>query len=190
MKRMTLQALAAFLVIMAISFSSCSKEGPAGPQGEQGAQGAQGAQGPQGPQGNPGAANVIYSGWLDVEYSAVDSDQDGETDIYLANIDAPDLTSDILSGGEIKVYLNFGTASDPYIISLPYGYEIIPAFYLNTIELSAIDDYSTATEDGQKYWQYRYILIPGETAASARKSGAAVDWNDYNSVKKYLNLKD
>ena len=189
MKKLTLQIAAIAFVAVSILFASCSKEGPAGATGPAGAAGPAGGQGPAGAKGDDGTANVIYSEWLDVTYEEVDEDEDGTTDFFLANIDAPMLDAGILSSGEIKVYFNFGTADDPYILPLPYSNLILPAFYLNTIELSAGSDFSTTTNnDGDKIGQYRYILIPGGTAA--RKAGLTVDWNDYNQVKKYLNLKD
>ncbi|MGN6438324.1 MAG: collagen-like triple helix repeat-containing protein [Agriterribacter sp.] len=195
MKKLTLRSVAALLVATLMLFSSCSKEGPEGPQGPQGAQGPQGTQGPE---GDPGTANVIYSDWLDVGYAA-DTVHDGATidtiGFYTA-IEAPDLDNAILTNGEIKVYVNLGTADEPVIAPLPYfsifdGVSIEPIYYLNTVDLYSNIDASTVLDNNNnKRRQYRYILIPGGTAASARKSGVSIDWNDYNAVKKYLNLKD
>ncbi|MBS1737984.1 MAG: collagen-like protein, partial [Bacteroidetes bacterium] len=174
-----------------ISFSSCSKEGPQGPQGAQGPPGPTGAAGPQGPQGT---ANVIYSGWLDVTFAA-DTIHDGnkiDTLGFYATIDAPKLTSEILTSGEMKVYINLGTAADPYISPLPYfspynGITIEPNFAIGAIDIYSNLNVSTRTQNGSKTWQYRYILVPGGTAA---RKASTVDWNDYNAVKKYLNLTD
>jgi hypothetical protein len=193
MKRMTLQILVTFLVAIAISFSSCSKEGPVGPQGEQGPQGAQGAQGSQ---GDPGTANVIYSNWLNVSFDA-DTVHNGaviDTIGFYSTIEAAGLDNSILTSGEIKVFLNLGTADDAYVVPLPYfspynGITIEPSFYVGNIDIySNIDAGTAQDQSGNIFQQYRYILIPGGTAA--RKSGSQVDWNDYASVKKYLNLKD
>ena len=184
MKRITLQIPATFLVAIAISFSSCSKEGPVGPQGEQGPQGAQGAQGPQ---GNPGTANVIYSNWTDTTHWLPDTIHNGaeiDTVSYTAILSASKLDLTILNTGSVKVYADFNAdATDPTVLALPYlsgSFYIDVLFYLNTIQLTSNVDFSGLP--------LRYILIPGGTAA--RKSGSPVDWNDYNAVKKYLNLKD
>ena len=181
MKRMMLQILATFLVAIAISFSSCSKEGPVGPQGEQGPQGA------QGPQGNPGTANVIYSNWTDTTHWLPDTIHNGaeiDTVSYTAILSASKLDLTILNTGSVKVYADFNAdATDPTVLALPYlsgSFYIDVLFYLNTIQLTSNVDFSGLP--------LRYILIPGGTAA--RKSGSPVDWNDYNAVKKYLNLKD
>ncbi|MCC6287294.1 MAG: hypothetical protein IT249_05365 [Chitinophagaceae bacterium] len=191
MKKLTLQSLATIMLAITILLSSCGKEGPQGPQGEQGATGATGATGAQ---GAVGTANVIYSDWLDATFTA-DTLHDGstiDTVGFYTTIDAPKLTTDILTSGEMKVYINLGTADDAYIAPLPYfspynGVTIEPNFYAGSIDIYSNLNVSTATQNGSKYRQYRYILIPGGT--SARKA-SAVDWNDYNAVKKYLNLKD
>ena len=183
MKRMTLQILATFLVAIAISFSSCSKEGPTGPQGETGAQGAQGEKGAKGDKGDPGTANVIYSQWTDTLKYYLASET--TTDTIFGALSVPSLTEDILNMGEMKVYANFNTASDPVVVPLPYytgdGGFIEAYFFTGGIEILSNLNISGLP--------LRYILIPGGTAA-ARKSASLVDWNDYNAVKKYLNLKD
>lgn len=180
MKKWTLQSLAALLAI-AISFSSCSKEGPEGPQGEQGPQGAQGAQGAKGDKGEPGTANVIYSQWIDTLTYYLTSET--TTDTIFGTLEVPALTADILNNGEIKVYANIGT-TETLVIPLPYstgdGGFINVFFFTGGIEIV-----SNLNIDGLPI---RYILIPGGT--SARKAGPTVDWNDYNAVKKYLNLRD
>lgn len=192
-----------FLMAFALLVAACGKDGdtgPAGPAGPAGPQGPGGAAGPGGPQGEPGTANVIYSEWLDVAF-AEDTDVVAVGDTiftYHAAIDVPKLTAEIVSQGEVKVYWNLGTAADPTVFPLPVAnlvhfgifLNINPLFYLNTIEIGSNVDVSTGlTQGGEKVWQYRYILIPGGTAAR-KAAGADVDWNNYKSVQKYLNLKD
>jgi hypothetical protein len=69
------------------------------------------------------------------------------------------------------------------------GYSINPTFAAQEIYLLATNSFQTYIDsgDGLKYQQYRYILIPGGTAARA---GKKIDWNNYNEVKAYLKLKD
>lgn len=176
--------LSASFIIAALTFSSCSKEGPQGPQGEQG------QQGPQGPKGDVGATNVIYSAWLDVTY----------TSNGVATITAPKLTKDILNSGMVKVYVNLDTSDDPFIVAVPCTIPIsllkeTPAeadpdayidMYLETGKISLVSNYDLSSAGGA--FQVRYVLIPGST--NARKMSPDVDWNDYKSVQKYLNLKD
>lgn len=186
MKKLTLQSVAAMLIAVLISFSSCSKEGPEGPQGPAGPAGPTGATGPAGAPGPAGTANVIYSPWIDVTF------EEGG-----AEINAPQLTADILNNGDIKTYWNLGTPDEPFIVPIP---TVVPISFL--VETPApnqpdiyIDPYYTVGSillscNYEFEGQIRYILIPGGTQASGRKTDGGVDWNDYNSVKKYLNLKD
>lgn len=190
MKKLTLQITAIAFVAVNVLLASCSKEGPAGPQGDQGLQGPQGTPGAKGDKGEPGTANVIYSDWLDVTFNE-----------GVARIEAQELTADILNGGDIKVYWNAGTAAIPLVVPVPCVFPIAfiveepeedqpdvyidPYFQVGAINLGSNYDLTTTPEGA---FRFRYILIPGGIAA--RKAGPAVDWNDYNQVKKYLNLKD
>lgn len=170
-----------FLSLLLIA-TGCKKgdTGPAGPQGDQG------DPGPQGPQGPPGSANVIYSDWLDVEFDA-QTDNNGDTVILFATINAPKLTAEILDRGEMKTYVNLGTVGDPAVYPLPFiGNAFIDVEYvIGGINLFSNAVASTDGSGNNKTLQYRYVLIPGGQPARS-----AINWNDYNSVKKYLNLKD
>ena len=191
MKKLTFQIAAIAFVAASILFASCSKEGPAGAAGPAGPAGPAGGQGPK---GDDGTANVIYSEWLDVAYEA-DTLHDGatiDTIGFITTIDVPQLDNAILTSGEIKAYVNLNSADEPVIAPIPYfsifdGVSIEPVYYLNSIELYSNLDASTITSQGVKFRQYRYILIPGGVAA---RKASSIDWNDYNQVKKYLNLKD
>lgn len=180
------RSIAVVFAAISLFIVSCSKgdvgpEGPAGPQGPQG---------PQGAPGPAGTANVIYSGWLDATFQE-DSDQGNPTGTYYAEINAPKLTKEILTSGEMKVYINLGSADDPYIAPLPmsdpfYDVYCSAEFFLQTIFLYSNYDLSTVTENGVKYQQFRYILIPGGTSARV----AQPDWNDYNKIKAFYGLPD
>ena len=110
-----------FLLAITIMFASC-KKGDTGATGAAGATGTAGDTGVQGPKGDTGTANVIYSAWINVKFSPVTS-QNGlvlDTTGFTADISAQKLDTNILAQGEMKVYLNLGTASDPYIVPVPY----------------------------------------------------------------------
>jgi len=191
MRRMSFKFYFGLLVALSIAAASCSKEGPEGPQGPAGAAGQQGQPGPAGPKGDAGTANVIYSNWLDVVYEA-DVNNDDDTTGWSAVIIADKLTADIVNSGEIKVYLNLNNSDAPVIVPLPFfngGIIINPTFATGGILLESNEDISTVQDpgDGKKYFQYRYILIPG---GANTLEAVDVDWNDYKAVKAYLNLKD
>lgn len=171
-------------VAVVLFLASCGKDGdtgPAGPAGAAGPAGPAGAAGAAGPAGAPGTANVIYSNWIDTTTWFYNSPAPGDTS-YFADINAAKLTVDILNGGEIKVYINLGDPTDPFVLPLPYNdgnVFIDVAFQINTISLGSNIDLSG--------FPFRYVLIPGGTPARAAK---AVDWNNYSEVQKYLGLTD
>lgn len=185
-----------FLTLIAVALLSVGcKKGDTGPAGPAGPAGPTGATGAQGPKGDTGTANVIYSNWLDVTFDA-DTVHNGsivDTVSWSTAIAAAKLTNSILSNGEIKVYVNLGSTTNPAVAPLPldasaFGAIITPLFQVGSIVLISSDDVSTQLTTGNdKTLQYRYILIPGGTP-SGRK--ATINWNNYNEVKAYLGLKD
>lgn len=182
-----------FFLAITILIAACSKDGdtgPAGPAGAQGPPGSSGAAGPAGPAGAAGTANVIYSPWIDTANFRPDTIMTGpiiDTIGFFANISAPKLDLTILDRGEIKVYMKIGSATDPVVFPLPFNNGslfIDVVFFLNTIQL-----YSNGDLTGSGI-QFRYILIPGGTAARPGPNGKTVDWNNYKEVQQYLGLKD
>ncbi len=180
-----------FLAITVI-IAGCSKDGdtgPAGPAGPAGPTGAAGAAGVPGAQGAPGTANVIYSAWIDTADFRPDTIMTGpviDTIGYFANISAPKLDLDMLNKGEIKVYVNLGSDTDPVVFPLPFnnGNVFIDViFFLNGIQI-----YSNADLTGLV--PFRYVLIPGGTAARNAPGQKTINWNNYKEVQQYLGLKD
>lgn len=185
--------LLVILFATTLFLANCGKKGDPGAQGPAGQDGAAGPAGPQGPKGDPGTANVIYSDWLDVAFlpDTVHNGNAIDTIGFYSDIAVSKLDIDMLSKGEMKVYINTNSANDPTIFPLPYfdvytNISITPTFFLQTIELYSNIDPSTVTENGTKYLQYRYILIPGGTKATRKM----VDLNNYNEVKKFYGLRD
>ena len=190
-----LSALALFA--FSLSLTSCSKEGSTGPAGPAGPTGATGATGAK---GETGTANVIYSDWLDVTFN----DTTG-----VADVAAPSLTLDVLNTGSIKVYWNLSDETDPFIVSVPavispyllfsaetlaqmwpsitdgnYPEIYVDAYYSEKL-INLVSNYPVSSSEG--FSQFRYIIIPGGVQEGNR---SAIDWKDYNSVKKYYQLKD
>lgn len=182
-----------YLVIAAIMLLASCKKGDTGPAG---APGPAGPAGPPGTTGPVGTANVIYSGWFNLDYNA--ETVNGDTVRFVANIQAPKLVDSILSKGEIKVYFNFRTPSNPDVIPLPYFDPLYfdppivlnPDYFPGLIVLTSNYNMGTFDENGEKRFQYRYILIPGGTAARTAPGGKTIDWNNYKEVQAYLGLKD
>jgi hypothetical protein len=180
------------VIVLALTFltvSSCEKEGPVGPAGPTGATGATGATGPAGPagaNGKPGSVNLIASSWLDLGFQ-----KDAEDNVFFAGIDVPEITAEILAKGDVRVFINLNTPDDPTIVPLPYtgiGDTVKITFFAfpGGIEVDSNIDASTGeTKDKKKVLQYRYVIIPNTVTART-----SVDWNNYEEVKEYLQLKD
>jgi hypothetical protein len=172
---------------------SCGKDGSTGPAGPAG---PAGPTGPAGADGGSNSGTVIYSDWLDVPFKPDTIHKaNGSIDTigFFAVIDAPKLTQAMLGSADVKVYINVDNASNPLIYSLPYnaasGIYIDVAAYTQKIQLYSNADVGTAlANDGTKYQQYRYMIIPGNTGA--KSSATQVNWSDYTQVKSYLGLKN
>lgn len=179
--------------LITIVFVSC-KKGDTGETGATGAAGSTGPTGPQGPKGDTGTANVIYSDWLDVIYQPATDPATGDTIAWTASIPATKLSDSILNLGAVKVYLNAGTRAAPAVFPLPITdlfaltgvLNVNCYFTLQVINIYATDDASTFTSQGEKTFQYRYVLIPGGVHGVLKQT----DWNDYNQVKSTLEIKD
>src|SRR5512138_3734766 len=91
-----------FYLILAVAllFTACKKGDP-GPQGEKGEKGDAGNKGDKGDKGDPGAANIMYSAWMDLQYSF-----DSTANVFFAVINETKITDAFLSSGEAKVYVN------------------------------------------------------------------------------------
>lgn len=142
-------------------------------KGDVGATGATGATGDSGATGATGTANVLYSAWQDVTFTAATSS--GST-YYYVDITADSLTTAIATNGDVRVYINIGTSDDPAIVS----FESLGIVIAGTgiIELQSSSDYSG--------YPVRYVLIPGGVSVNAKT--ASIDWSNYKEVQKYLGI--
>lgn len=185
-----------FVITSMISCSSDGTDGVDGAAGPAGPQGPEGPAGPEGPQGGNGSGEVIYSEWMDVTFTAdtIHTNQ-GEVEIvgYYAIIEEPKITAEVLNTADVKMYINMSTPGDPVISPLPYvatgGAIIQMSAYLGKIDLySNVDAGTVVNNNGQKFYQYRYMIVPGNV--NARTSDSQIDWSDYNAVKNHLGLKN
>ena len=152
----------AFTLFLSTTNSACKKE--------------------KGDKGDTGVANVRYSAWLDVATFQAVKNNAGDTVGFVQTIPAPLITDSVLKTGEVKVFVNLGTAATPNVVPLPLGLTLYPSFTKGTITLNGSDDFSTYTQNGSKYFQYRYIIVSG--TIPARQA------TDYESLKKALNIPD
>ena len=204
MKTSELSIKTFFLTAMSVALVvSCSPEdgedgavGPQGPQGEQGVAGPAGAQGEQGEQGETGetgTANVIYSDWVNTEFS---------NNIMATSssftIDAPEIDSDMLNFGTIMVYarrIDIAAGGNlVYQLPIVFGAARQQSYYFRAlsdeirITVSANEE-GESVLDGTFLEQYRYVLIPGGVPSSGK---SALDFSkmSYEQVIEYFNIPE
>lgn len=145
-----------------------------------------GAKGDKGDQGDPGTANVIYSSWV---YATNFSDSTiDNSSLKVGYVKASALTTAILNSGTVLVYFTYGggTFTLPYTSnagSKPNTISYTPM--LGKILITRFTHDNSNSVALSTLLQYRYILIPGGVSTLGN-----VDLNDYQAVKKVLNLKD
>jgi hypothetical protein len=171
------------LAAILVTVFACSKTGPPGATG---ATGPAGGTGPAGPQGDTGVANVKYSPWIDVIWTAAPTAAASSQQVSAAAI-----TNQILDSGFILVYMRPDSSiNSPYL--LPYtafvsgqaafvieaviqaggGNFAIQASIPIGIPLGAADIYPHA--------QVRYIVVP---------PGVAIPSNiSYEKISKMLHI--
>jgi Collagen triple helix repeat (20 copies) len=192
-------------LVLAIFASACKgpagDTGPAGPAGAQGAQGAAGAAGatgpagPAGPAGKDGASassNITTSAWITTpkaSWALVDSS-------YFANyLPTTAITQSVLDKGAVLVYFKDATASG-YIIPLPYlanAFQIsfVPTFtaqFGGEIEIDFEPYANISPSSFTNDLAFRYVIIKDLNLIGGRQK--AINWKDYNEVKRELGLKD
>ncbi|WP_299435718.1 hypothetical protein [uncultured Aquimarina sp.] len=184
MKAMTnLVRLIPVVILSALIFSCEGEDGAIGPQGEQG------EQGPQGDQGEPGTANVMYSDWID---SGFENDITDGFDAF--NIDAPEITQEILDTGTILVYAR-STTNTIYQVPVTfhgflnenYFFRVITAGTLNIgVEGIGINDI------GEPFLNdvFRYIIIPGGATINNSKSLEDFKNMSYEDITAILNIPE
>lgn len=180
------------------------EQGEQGPQGEQGLPGEQGdpgpegPQGPQGEQGDPGTANVMYSEWMDQVWNFTDG-----TNFKTMLIEDENLTDAFLEGGGIVLgYFRF---QENVPFPLPYQNftaNNIRSFYAVHFQTEGNVRFSIQSTDGTDLTddevngtgpginaQFKYVLIPGGTALSA-KGAASLEQLSYRELCKFLNIPE
>jgi len=167
------------IFLLAISTISCS--GDDGTDGVNGADGAPGA---------AGTANVIYSAWLTAPAAAAET-IDGTSGMS-TTINAPELSADILSKGTILVYVSFGsgTYTVPYTSTAGGFVNTITAISnLQKIKLFRFRHDGGGTVNLPTTLSWRYILIPGGVAATAKTAKLDYSKMSYEEVCAHFNIK-
>lgn len=196
------------VLLVSVSFFSCSdgEDGAPGPSGADGTDGVNGIDGVDGEQGDPGTANVIYSDWLEQGFGGVPIESSAEG----FDIEAPEITNDILSNGVMLIYgLRANTVAEnvevtyyqlPYTfygsLQVEYRYRIDPPTSekaITTIRIQArkLDDTDLNLNAATLISAYRYVIIPGGIEATG-KSSNVVDYSkmSYEEIIAQFNIPE
>jgi hypothetical protein len=192
-------------LILSIFVMACKgpagETGPAGATGAQGPAGATGATGPAGPAGKDGkdgagaSSNITTTGWLTVKKT--DWQVFDDSTAYFNIFPDKNITQSVLDKGAVMVYFK-GATDNGYILPLPYDASVFQITYFpffdatlgGAMEIDFIpflDGVSPA--DFESELAFRYIIIKDIALATGGRA-KAINWKDYNEVKRELKLQD
>ncbi|RCR66310.1 collagen-like triple helix repeat-containing protein [Larkinella punicea] len=177
-----LRSLIVALTILSL-FSAC-KSGEAGPKGDTGATGPAGpagATGVAGPAGATGNANVIQ-----ISYGPRTTTASG-----FSNFSLNPLTTDQISNSVFFTYVSF--PAEPFSWSfLPGSFRLMDNTYTYAVRIGARERQlyldRNSGSGALTFNAIRIIAIPANDLRNGRK--AAVDFSNYEEVKKFYNLPD
>ena len=149
-----------------------------------------GVDGEPGAPGAAGTANVIYSAWINAP-TAVAETVDGTSGMS-TSLTVPQLSEDIVAKGTVLVYVSFGSGT----FSLPYtstagGFvnTITAVSSLKKIKLFRFRHDQAATVNIPTSLSWRYILIPGGVAATAKTAKPDYTKMSYEEVCAHFNIQ-
>tara|TARA_R110002074_G_scaffold117549_1_gene249639 strand:- start:347 stop:943 length:597 start_codon:yes stop_codon:yes gene_type:complete len=192
-----IKSLSLVIVLVALTFTSCTKEGETGPMGPAGINGTDGTDGED---GNDGNANVMASDWLEPTESSFSVNNPRYKALPLAT----NLSSSLLEDGVILVYYD----NDVDIYLLPNHIFAPDGTILKSIDSKInrasrniyvnIQRSDSDLTPGEYLWdpsgppygkgvRFRYVIVPSN-AASGKK--AAIDYKkmSYEEVMDHFGL--
>lgn len=192
-----IKSLSLVIVLVALTFTSCTKEGETGPMGPAGINGTDGTDGED---GNDGNANVMASDWLQPTESSFSVNNPRYKALPLAT----NLSSSLLEDGVILVYYD----NDVDIYLLPNHVFALDGTILKSIDSKInrasrniyvnIQRSDSDLTPGEYLWdpsgppygkgvRFRYVIVPSN-AASGKK--AAIDYKkmSYEDVMDHFGL--
>ncbi|MBQ4915908.1 collagen-like protein [Maribacter sp. MMG018] len=203
--KITTKIFTVTLMSFVFALASCSKDGedgdigPQGEIGETGPQGEQGVKGDKGDQGDPGTANVMYSDWLDQDFSYLDGARNKSM-----KVDESRLTRDFLNNGGIVLAFYRSSSNTVYQLPLVYDFASFAVrrsfiaihfldrgeirFNADSLDDTDLSDYElTGSSIGEP--QYRYVMIPGGINISGRSEQPNYKKMSYDEIVAYFDLE-
>lgn len=178
-----------FTFITALTFQAC--KGPAGdvgPAGQPGATGAVGATGTQGPAG--ASSSVQTTAWMSVKSAQWQQGPTQKTH-FSVNLSVPAITQAVLDKGLVIGYFRPAPVANA-VFALPYtapGYGVLNFTPFVSggkggAEIAVDNETITTAPAGELL--FRIVVVP--PAAGGRLP--AINWKNYEEVKRVLNLTD
>ena len=192
-----IKSLSLVIVLVALTFTSCTKEGETGPMGPAGINGTDGTDGKD---GNDGNANVMASDWLEPTESSFSVNNPRYKALPLAT----NLSSSLLEDGVILVYYD----NDVDIYLLPNHVFALDGTILKSIDSKInrasrniyvnIQRSDSDLTPGEYLWdpsgppygkgvRFRYVIVPSNDASGKK---AAIDYKkmSYEEVMDHFGL--
>ena len=172
------------LSMLLIGLNACK-----GPQGDVGPQGATGPTGAQGSQGAQGTANLIVSSWTTV--AAADWKSDNNPLYFYYGLDDKNITQAILDKGAVMAYYR-SPAQKTVVLSLPSVTDKVSIGYFFRVDQGKgfmnfdLSYFQPRNVPINFDLEFRWIIIPPNPGGRVR----AIDWGNYDEVKRELNLSD
>ncbi len=170
--------------LLLISVCGCK-----GPQGEVGPQGQTGVQGVPGPVGAQGAANLLVSAWTAVK--ATDWKSDNDPQYFYVGIEEKNITQAILDKGLVMAYYR-NPGQKTVVLSLPSVTDKVSIGYFFLLNqgkgfINFDLSYFVPRKNPIDFdIEVRWIIIPPNPGGRLK----AIDWTDYQAVKRELNLTE
>jgi len=176
----TVKFLTYVMMAFALVLTTASCEGEDGMDGEIGLQGPAGQDGTDGQDGEDGNANVIASPWIAQEFPTAAT--------TFASFDILDtqITQEVADNAAVYAYGKTGNST----ISIPFTFRNKTHYFAIFPDTNQFR-FIAASVDGtpevfNDISEVRYVIIP----ASASSGKSAIDYTDYEAVKRAYNLKD
>ena len=138
--------------------------------------------GPVGPPGPAGNANVISTEPITLNTWFYEASPNW----YVADIDAPEITADVVNTGLVMVYQRIQSGQNPVWIPLPDTYGNVTTnydFYRGGLSVYSfnVDNTTPIAPTGMVV---RFVVIPD----SFRKANPTANWKNYEVTKEILDL--
>ncbi|GAB2568869.1 hypothetical protein [Spirosoma areae] len=160
-----------------------------GPQGDVGPQGAIGPAGPQGVQGVQGAANMLVSPWKMI--AAADWKSDNDPLYFYTSFEDNNLTQAVLDKGLVMAYYR-SPGQKSVVLSLPSVTEKLSIGYFFLVNQGKgvmnfdLSYFLPRNVPIDFDIDVRWIIIPPNPGGRL----GAVDWTNYEDVKRKLSLPE